>query len=64
MLLQDGAGTPRAASVTIAQAVIAGWTGRDADAVTAALLDPALLRHLGAMLAGLSLPSLLSDRSP
>src|ERR1700686_2152811 len=33
LLLQEGAETPRAASVTIGQAVIAGWTGRDAEAV-------------------------------
>ena len=33
LLLQEGAETPRAATVTIGQAVIAGWTGRDAEAV-------------------------------
>src|SRR5258707_9580256 len=33
LLLQDGVGTPRAATVAIKQAVIAGWTGRDAEAV-------------------------------
>src|SRR5258708_35512984 len=33
LLLQEGAGAPRAANVTITQAVIAGWTGRDAEAV-------------------------------
>src|SRR5258707_14926074 len=32
LLLQDGVGTPRAATVAIKQAVIAGWTGRDAEA--------------------------------
>ena len=29
MLFQEGAEAPRAANVTIGQAVIAGWTGRD-----------------------------------
>jgi hypothetical protein len=33
LLLQDEAGAPRAANVSIGQAVIAGWTGRDAEAV-------------------------------
>jgi len=33
LLLQDGVGAPRAATVTITRAVIAGWTGRDAEAV-------------------------------
>ena len=33
LLLQEGAGAPRAANVAIGQAVIAGWTGRDAQAV-------------------------------
>ena len=33
LLLQEGAGAPRAATITIEQAVIAGWTGRDAEAV-------------------------------
>jgi hypothetical protein len=33
LLLQEGAGAPRAANVMIGQAVIAGWTGRDAEAV-------------------------------
>jgi len=33
LLLQEGAGAPRAVNVTIGQAVIAGWTGRDAEAV-------------------------------
>jgi hypothetical protein len=33
LLLQDGAAAPRAASITVTQAVIAGWTGRDAAAV-------------------------------
>jgi hypothetical protein len=33
LLLQDGVGAPRAAAVTIGRAVIAGWTGRDAQAV-------------------------------
>ena len=33
MLLQEGAGAPRAANVSLRQAVIAGWTGRDAEAV-------------------------------
>jgi hypothetical protein len=33
LLLQEKAGAPRAANVTIKQAVIAGWTGRDAQAV-------------------------------
>ena len=31
--LQEGAGSDRAADIAIEQAVIAGWTGRDADAV-------------------------------
>ena len=31
--LQEGAGAPRRADIAIGQAVIAGWTGRDADAV-------------------------------
>src|SRR5882757_10314554 len=31
--LQEGAGAPRAATITITQAVIAGWTGRNAEAV-------------------------------
>src|SRR6266567_2841055 len=33
LLLQEGAGAQRAANVTLRQAVIAGWTGRDAEAV-------------------------------
>jgi hypothetical protein len=33
LLLQEGAGAPRAANVAMDQAVIAGWTGRDAEAV-------------------------------
>src|SRR5258708_13529371 len=33
LLLQEGAGAPRAANVALRQAVIAGWTGRDAEAV-------------------------------
>jgi Protein of unknown function (DUF2848) len=33
LLLQDGAGAPRAANVAIEIAVIAGWTGRNAEAV-------------------------------
>ncbi|HMI95398.1 MAG TPA: DUF2848 domain-containing protein [Micropepsaceae bacterium] len=33
LLLQEGAGVPRAATISITQAVIAGWTGRDAEAV-------------------------------
>src|SRR5260370_29104184 len=33
LLLQDGAAAPRAAPMTVTQAVIAGWTGRDAAAV-------------------------------
>jgi hypothetical protein len=33
LLLQNGAGPARAAEIAIEQAVIAGWTGRDADAV-------------------------------
>jgi hypothetical protein len=33
LLLQEGAGAPRMANVTLRQAVIAGWTGRDAEAV-------------------------------
>ena len=33
LLFQEGAGAPRAANVAIGQAVIAGWTGRDADAL-------------------------------
>ncbi|MEA2824072.1 MAG: hypothetical protein QOF03_554 [Alphaproteobacteria bacterium] len=33
LLLQEGAGAPRAANVTVERAVIAGWTGRDAQAV-------------------------------
>src|ERR1700682_120487 len=33
LLLHEGAGAPRAANVVIGQAVIAGWTGRDAEAV-------------------------------
>jgi uncharacterized protein DUF2848 len=33
LLLQDGTAPPRRSDVTIAQAVIAGWTGRDAAAV-------------------------------
>jgi hypothetical protein len=33
LLLQEGAEAPRAGNVTIEQAVIAGWTGRDAEAV-------------------------------
>ncbi|HYK80898.1 MAG TPA: DUF2848 domain-containing protein [Micropepsaceae bacterium] len=33
LLLQEGAGAPRAAKISIGQAVIAGWTGRDAEAV-------------------------------
>src|SRR5258706_15232173 len=33
LLLQEGTGAPRASNVTINQAVIAGWTGRDAEAV-------------------------------
>lgn len=33
LLLQEGAEAPHAGNVTIEQAVIAGWTGRDAEAV-------------------------------
>jgi hypothetical protein len=33
LLLQEGEGAPRRADVPIHQAVIAGWTGRDAEAV-------------------------------
>src|SRR5258705_11637487 len=33
LLLQEGVGAPRAATVTITQGVIAGWTGRNAEAV-------------------------------
>ena len=33
LLLQEGAGAPRAANVALRQAVIAGWTGRDTEAV-------------------------------
>ena len=33
LLLQDGGRTPRAVDVTIERVVIAGWTGRDAEAV-------------------------------
>jgi hypothetical protein len=33
LLLQEGAGAPRAATIAITQAVIAGWTGRNAEAV-------------------------------
>lgn len=33
LLLQEGPGPARAAEIAIANAVIAGWTGRDADAV-------------------------------
>src|SRR5258708_35198491 len=33
LLLQEGAGAPRAANVALRQAVIAGWTGRNAEAV-------------------------------
>src|SRR5258708_2794469 len=33
LLLQEGAGAPRAANVALRQAVIGGWTGGDAEAV-------------------------------
>jgi hypothetical protein len=33
LLFQEGAGAPRAANVALRQAVIAGWTGRDTEAV-------------------------------
>src|SRR3954464_11249194 len=33
LLLQEGGGAPRPANVAVEQAVIAGWTGRNAEAV-------------------------------